>query len=56
MGYATTILTQGETTQVYIQADLALKEKALGKVAALKSKAVQRYRAPDQLLAFLDGL
>lgn len=45
-----------ETTQVYIQADLALKEKALGKVAALKSKAVQRYRAPDQLLAFLDGL
>jgi site-specific recombinase XerD len=44
-----------ETTQVYIHADLRLKEKALARVAAPASKPA-RYRADDQLLAFLESL
>jgi site-specific recombinase XerD len=43
------------TTHTYIEADLAMKEKAL---AALKppSKSSARYRAPDRLLEFLKQL
>ena len=44
-----------ETTQVYLHADLALKEKALAKAAPLGVK-VRRYRPDDKLLAFLKGL
>ena len=44
-----------ETTQVYLHADLALKEKALAKAAPLGVK-VHRYRPDDKLLAFLKGL
>jgi len=44
-----------ETTQVYIHADLRLKEKALARVAAPASTPT-RYRADDQLLAFLESL
>jgi integrase len=44
-----------ETTQVYLHADLALKEKALAKAAPLGVK-VSRYRPDDKLLAFLKGL
>jgi hypothetical protein len=43
-----------ETTQVYLQADLALKEKALAKAAPLGIK-IRRYRPDDKLLAFLNS-
>lgn len=46
-----------ETTQMYLDADLALKEKALSKTTPLPDgKAVRRYRPADQLLAFLKKL
>ena len=44
-----------ETTQVYIHADLRLKEKALDRVAAPAFRP-GRYRPDDQLLAFLEAL
>jgi integrase/recombinase XerD len=44
-----------ETTQVYIHADMRLKEKALARVAAPETPT-GRYRPDDQLLAFLEGL
>lgn len=44
-----------ETTQMYLHADMRLKEKALARTAPLGIKVV-RYRPDDQLLAFLEGL
>jgi len=44
-----------ETTYVYLQADLKLKEKALATTTPSKMSAV-RYRPDDQLLAFLNSL
>ena len=44
-----------ETTHLYVEADLALKEQALQKVQAPSTKTV-RYRPKDGLLAFLDQL
>jgi len=44
-----------ETTQMYVEATLAMKEKALAKTAPLNSTP-RRYRADDQLLHFLNGL
>lgn len=44
-----------ETTQIYLHADLALKERALARTAP-RHVTPGRYRAPDALLAFLDGL
>ena len=44
-----------ETTQVYLDASLAMKEKALAK-AAPSQAAAKRYKPGDQLLAFLNGL
>lgn len=44
-----------QTTQVYVQADLAMKEKALAKIAPPKSP-FRRYRASDRLLGFLASL
>jgi integrase/recombinase XerD len=44
-----------ETTQVYLHADLRLKEKALSRVSAPKAKP-GRYRPDDKLLAFLEAL
>jgi site-specific recombinase XerD len=44
-----------ETTQIYLEATLALKEKALGKTKPLKGK-FKRYQPGDQLLAFLNNL
>lgn len=44
-----------ETTQIYLDANLALKEEALSKTAPLNGKA-GRYHADDQLLQFLKGL
>lgn len=46
---------QVETTQIYLNADLTMKEKALARTAPLITKA-QRYRPNDKLLAFLEGL
>jgi len=44
-----------ETTQVYIHADLRMKEKALSRVAAPGIRP-GRYRPDDKLLAFLEAL
>jgi integrase/recombinase XerD len=44
-----------ETTQIYIHADLRLKERALARVTAPDVKP-GRYRPDDQLLAFLEAL
>ena len=41
-----------QTTHGYIEADLALKEKARSKVAPASQKA-KRFRADDELLRFL---
>jgi site-specific recombinase XerD len=44
-----------ETTQVYMHADLRLKEKALARITASESNP-GRYRPDDTLLAFLEAL
>ena len=44
-----------ETTNVYLHADMRLKEKALSHSEALGIKP-GRYRPDDQLLAFLETL
>ena len=44
-----------ETTQQYVEATLAMKEKALAKTAPPNAKP-SRYRPDDQLLHFLNGL
>jgi len=44
-----------ETTQIYLEATLAMKEKALEKAKPLNGK-FRRFRAGDQLLAFLKNL
>jgi site-specific recombinase XerD len=44
-----------ETTQVYLDADLALKEQALAKTNPVKA-APKRYQPDDELLAFLKQL
>jgi site-specific recombinase XerD len=44
-----------QTTQVYLHADLQIKEQALAKAAPIDSKP-GRYRPPDTLLAFLETL
>lgn len=46
---------QMETTQIYLDADLSMKERALARTAPLPAHAA-RYRPPDHLLAFLQGL
>ena len=43
------------TTQVYIHADLALKERAIARTAPPDTPP-GRYQPPDAVLAFLDGL
>ena len=44
-----------ETTQIYLDADLSLKEQVLAKTKPIQGKA-GRYRPDDDLLAFLKGL
>ena len=44
-----------ETTQIYLDADLASKEKILAKTTPIKGKK-GNYRPSDQLLSFLKGL
>jgi integrase/recombinase XerD len=43
------------TTQIYLQADMALKQRALDRTTPLASLP-GRYKPPDQLLAFLEAL
>jgi integrase len=44
-----------ETTQIYLDADLALKEQSLAKTNPVKG-APKRYQPDDELLAFLNQL
>ena len=44
-----------ETTQIYLEATLAMKEQALGKTTPLNGKFC-RYRPGDRLLGFLNNL
>lgn len=46
---------QARTTQIYLHADMELKERALAKTTQADSRP-GRYRPPDTLLAFLEGL
>jgi len=50
LGHETT-----QTTHIYEHADPALKERAIARTATLGAKP-GRYRPPDELLAFLEGL
>jgi integrase/recombinase XerD len=45
---------QVSTTQIYLHADMSLKERALARSAPAKVKP-GRYQAPDALIAFLGG-
>jgi site-specific recombinase XerC len=44
-----------ETTQIYLHADMQLKERALGR-ADPRGAAPTRFRPKDRLLAFLESL
>ncbi len=44
-----------ETTQMYVHADLTLKERALARTASIGC-APGRYKPSDKLLAFLESL
>lgn len=44
-----------ETTHIYVEADLAMKEKALSRIEEMPGPAL-RYRPGDELLRFLDEL
>jgi site-specific recombinase XerD len=44
-----------ETTQMYVHADLTLKERALSRTTPIGGRT-GRYRPPDDLLAFLEAL
>jgi integrase/recombinase XerD len=46
---------QIRTTQIYLHADLAIKEKALARTTPPNTKP-GRYQPPDHILAFLDAL
>ena len=45
-----------ETTQMYLDANLALKERALAKTTPPKTKTAVRYKPSDKVLAFLKAL
>jgi integrase/recombinase XerD len=44
-----------ETTQMYIHADMKMKEKAIAKTRPVEAKH-NRYRSSDKLLSFLEAL
>ena len=46
---------QLETTQIYLHADLQIKEQALARTTPPDAKP-GRYQPPDALLAFLEAL
>ena len=43
------------TTHMYVEADLTMKKRAIGKITMPASKALP-YRPSDRLLAFLEAL
>ena len=43
------------TTHIYVEADLAMKEKALSRIEEMPGPPLH-YRADEALLRFLDGL
>jgi integrase/recombinase XerD len=45
-----------ETTQIYLHADMTIKERALDRLTPPSSASPGRYQAPDTLLAYLDTL
>jgi integrase/recombinase XerD len=45
-----------ETTHKYVEADLAMKARALATLNPPETKGLQRFRADDTLLAFLARL
>jgi site-specific recombinase XerD len=45
-----------ETTQIYLDANLAIKEEILAKTTPINAKKKGRYRPDDDLLTFLKGL
>mgnify|MGYP001557231149 FL=1 len=45
-----------ETTHIYLEATLAMKEQALAKVTPLHGRPAGRFRADDRLLSFLNSL
>ncbi len=47
--------TSVETTQIYLHADLELKEKALARTKPPTARA-GRYKPPDTLIAWLEAL
>ena len=50
LGHAT-----GKSTEIYIHADTELKHEAIQRAAPIGTRP-GRYRPPDTLLAFLEGL
>ena len=44
-----------DTTAIYLQAHLAIEERALAKIRSPHTH-LRRYRAPDALLSFLEAL
>jgi site-specific recombinase XerD len=45
-----------ETTQIYLEATLAMKERALAKTTPVNGQPFHRYRPGDELLGFLNSL
>jgi integrase/recombinase XerD len=45
-----------ETTQIYIHADMKLKERAMAKMSSAVNDRPHRYKPDDKLLAFLESL
>ena len=45
-----------DTTQIYLEATLTMKEQALAKTKPLNGSRFSRYRPGDKLLGFLNGL
>ena len=54
-GLAQLVIDEVDDTQIYFHAHLELKERALARTAPPDSPP-GRYRPPDSLLAFLEGL
>lgn len=45
-----------DATQIYLHADMTIKERALARTTPSSSGTLRRYKPPDALLAFLDEL
>ncbi len=45
-----------DVTQIYLHADMSIKERALARLPRPARGSAGRYKPPDNLLAFLEGL